>query len=63
MIAEFLNIIGFIKSELTGLITIGISVNTFVNGVWLLLYNSQNKRIDELKEEVKLINQKLFKGE
>lgn len=56
---EILNIVAFVKSELTGLITIGIGVNTFVNGVWLLLYNSQNKRIDELKEQIKLINQKL----
>lgn len=54
---EFLNIVGFIKSELTGLITIGIGINTFVNGMWLLLYNSQNKRIDKLENKIdKLLN-------
>jgi len=32
--------------EMAGLILIGIGVNTFINGVWLLLYNSQTKLIE-----------------
>lgn len=52
MTALISNIIGFVQSELTGLITIGIGINTFVNGVWLLLYNNQNKRIDKLEKKI-----------
>jgi hypothetical protein len=44
-------------TDFAGLITIGIGINTFVNGVWLLLYNSQNKRIDKLEKKIdQLIN-------
>lgn len=35
--------------EMAGIILVGIGVNTFINGVWLLLYNAQNKRIDKLE--------------
>jgi hypothetical protein len=33
--------------ELAGLILVGIGVNTFINGVWLLLYNNQTKLIEK----------------
>lgn len=39
--------------EFAGLILIGIGVNTFMNGVWLILFNQQNKKIESLE---KLIN-------
>lgn len=44
--------------ELAGMILIGIGVNTFINGVWLLLYNSQNNRIDRIEKilEKNIIN-------
>lgn len=43
--------------EMAGLILVGIGVNTFINGVWLLLYNSQNKRIDKVESTLnKLLN-------
>jgi len=35
--------------ELAGIVLIGIGVNTFINGAWLLLYNSQNKRIEKIE--------------
>lgn len=41
--------------ELAGIILIGIGVNTFVNGVWLLLFNSTNKRIDNIETTLKEI--------
>lgn len=40
-----------------GLVLIGIGVNTFVQGLWLLLYNEQNKKIKNI--EIQLNN--LFK--
>jgi len=43
--------------EAAGIIMIGIGVNTFINGVWLLLYNSQNKRIENIENQLN----KLFK--
>ena len=43
--------------EAAGIIMIGIGVNTFINGVWLLLYNSQNKRIENIEKQLN----KLFK--
>lgn len=46
--------------EMAGLILVGIGVNTFINGVWLLLYNTQNKRIDKIENS---INELLKKGE
>ena len=46
--------------EMAGLIIIGIGVNTFINGAWLLLYNAQNKRIDKLEIS---INKLLIQGE
>lgn len=45
--------------EYAGLIMIGIGVNTFINGVWLLLYNAQNKKIEKIEKQIN----KLFKGE
>jgi len=44
--------------ENAGLILIGIGVNTFMNGVWLLLFNSQK---DKIKEIEKTLNQLLTK--
>lgn len=38
--------------EMAGLILVGIGVNTFINGVWLILYNAQNKRIDNLENSI-----------
>ena len=44
--------------ETAGVIMIGIGVNTFINGVWLLLYNSQNKRIENIEKQlIKLFKQ------
>jgi len=45
--------------EMAGLILIGIGVNTFINGVWLLLYNSQNTRIEKIEKSIN----KLIEGE
>jgi len=47
--------------ELAGLILIGIGVNSFTNGVWLLLYNHQKKRIDELEKSIKNIQNNIHK--
>ena len=44
--------------EFAGLILIGIGANTFINSVWLILYNAQNKRIERLEN---LINKLLIK--
>lgn len=44
--------------EMAGLILIGIGVNTFINGVWLILYNGQNKRIDEIENSIKTLLKK-----
>jgi hypothetical protein len=38
--------------EFAGLILVGIGVNTFINGVWLILYNNQNKRIDNIENSI-----------
>jgi len=38
--------------EYAGLILIGIGVNTFINGVWIMLYNAQNKRIDRIENSI-----------
>lgn len=43
--------------EMAGIILIGIGVNTFINGMWLLLYNTQTKRIDKIESTLnKLLN-------
>jgi hypothetical protein len=57
--------------EMAGLILIGIGVNTFINGVWLLLYNSQTKQIeknhlehsDRIEKIEKSINKLFIQGE
>lgn len=38
--------------EMAGLILVGIGVNTFINGVWLILYNSQNKNIENQNKNI-----------
>ena len=45
--------------EVAGLILVGIGVNTFINGVWLLLYNSQNKRIEAIENKLLIILEEL----
>ena len=45
--------------EFAGIILIGIGVNTFINGVWLLLYNAQNNRIEKIENA---LNKLLEKG-
>jgi len=45
--------------EFAGLILIGIGVNTFMNGIWLLLYNNQNDRIKRIENSLN----KLIEGE
>ena len=38
-------------------VSIMMGLNTFINGVWLILYNSQNKRIDTVESKLdKLLN-------
>ena len=37
--------------EFAGIVLIGIGVNTFMNGIWLILYNQQNKKIDSVIAE------------
>lgn len=44
--------------EMAGLILIGIGVNTFINGAWLLLYNAQNKRIDKIENSLNQLSKK-----
>lgn len=44
--------------EMAGLILIGIGVNTFMNGVWLILFNSQNKKIENLENSINKLIQK-----
>lgn len=40
------------------MIIIGIGVNTFINGVWLMLYNAQNKKIENIEKQlIKLFKQ------
>jgi len=38
--------------EFAGLVLIGIGVNTFLNGAWLLLYNAQSKRITKIENSL-----------
>lgn len=38
--------------EFAGLILIGIGVNTFMNGIWILLFNSQNKKIEKIENTI-----------
>jgi hypothetical protein len=46
--------------EFAGLILVGIGVNTFIQGLWLLLYNEQNKKIKAIEEQLILLS---IKGE
>jgi hypothetical protein len=41
--------------EMAGLILIGIGVNSFIQGLWLLLYNEQNKKIKNIEEQLTLL--------
>jgi hypothetical protein len=41
--------------EFAGLILVGIGVNTFIQGLWLLLYNEQNKKIKDIENQLTLL--------
>jgi len=41
--------------ESAGLILIGIGVNSFIQGLWLLLYNEQNKKIKNIENQLTLL--------
>jgi len=45
--------------EFAGLILIIIGVNTFMNGVWLMLYNAQNSKIKSIEVSIN----KLIEGD
>ena len=46
--------------EFAGIILIGIGVNTFMQGLWLLLFNTQLKRIENIEKTINQLSKKEY---